>query len=274
MFGHNEIVGKKFFRDSPEAREGKLLVTSVFRTIQGEGPYAGMPAVFVRLAKCNLDCSFCDTYFDSGDWMTAAEILEAASAGSGPPRPRLLVITGGEPALQSEALDLQIDALMFAFDRVQFESNGVVPVGLDDRGTVTCVVSPKCLELGSRAYPRPIKAVLEQADCLKFVMSGDPESPYHRVPEWAHEWKGYTGREIYVSPMAEYRYLPEQTQQLYQARRRPSLEVRTAAERISFWESGLLDMEKCRRNYEYAARYALDYDLRLTLQMHLFASMP
>jgi organic radical activating enzyme len=66
MFGTNEIVGKKYFADAPA---DSLFVTSMFFTLQGEGPYSGMPALFIRLAKCNLDCSFCDTFFDDGDWM-------------------------------------------------------------------------------------------------------------------------------------------------------------------------------------------------------------
>lgn len=56
MFGTNEIVGKKFFRD---ATSDTLMVTSIFFTLQGEGPYSGMPALFIRLAKCNLSCNFC-----------------------------------------------------------------------------------------------------------------------------------------------------------------------------------------------------------------------
>ena len=46
MFGLNEIVGKKYFADAGD----KLFVTSIFYTMQGEGPYRGMPALFVRLA--------------------------------------------------------------------------------------------------------------------------------------------------------------------------------------------------------------------------------
>jgi 7-carboxy-7-deazaguanine synthase len=56
MFGHNEIVGQKYFK---EAHDDQLFVTSMFMTLQGEGPYRGEPAFFIRLAKCNLACSFC-----------------------------------------------------------------------------------------------------------------------------------------------------------------------------------------------------------------------
>lgn len=56
MFGQNEIVGKKFFKS---AAKDTLMVTSMFFTLQGEGPFSGMPALFIRLAKCNLNCHFC-----------------------------------------------------------------------------------------------------------------------------------------------------------------------------------------------------------------------
>lgn len=55
MFGLNVKVGKSFFRDAGD----KLFVTSLFYTMQGEGPLRGRPALFVRLAKCNLGCSWC-----------------------------------------------------------------------------------------------------------------------------------------------------------------------------------------------------------------------
>ena len=74
MFGKNEIVGQKYFKD---VAEDQLFVTSRFFTIQGEGPFRGKPAFFIRLAKCNLNCSFCDSFFDDGDWMTFDQI-EAA----------------------------------------------------------------------------------------------------------------------------------------------------------------------------------------------------
>ena len=71
MFGTNAIIGKKYFKETPV---DSLFVTSMFFTLQGEGPYAGLPAVFIRLTKCNLTCSFCDTFFDDGEWMTFEQI--------------------------------------------------------------------------------------------------------------------------------------------------------------------------------------------------------
>src|SRR5574344_1593020 len=71
MFGTNEVVGKRFFKD---AAPDQLFVTSIFYTLQGEGPFAGKPAVFVRLSKCQLSCSFCDTFFDDGEWLTFKEL--------------------------------------------------------------------------------------------------------------------------------------------------------------------------------------------------------
>src|ERR1700744_6310052 len=100
MFGTNQIRGKSAFKDAQD----KLLVTSIFLTIQGEGPYQGRPAVFVRLAYCNLDCSFCDTFFDQGDWFGVMELSHKVTAmidASFVDR-RLcgVVLTGGEPTLQ------------------------------------------------------------------------------------------------------------------------------------------------------------------------------
>ncbi len=56
MFGMNEKVGRHYFKDHPN---NTLTVTSRFYTLQGEGPFRGFPAYFIRLTKCNLDCSFC-----------------------------------------------------------------------------------------------------------------------------------------------------------------------------------------------------------------------
>lgn len=267
MFGQNEIVGRKFFDGNPEA-EDKLLVTSVFFTLQGEGPFAGRPAVFVRLAKCNLNCSFCDTYFDTGDWMTRDQLVERILEVSHGHRllDAVLVITGGEPMLQKNLTPFLVISAAY-FDKVQIESNGLQLIDMPN--SIYLVVSPKCAEVNGvpRDYQQLSKRVLDRAGCLKFVMSANPGSPYHTVPKWALDWRRDTGKPIYVSPMNEYKSY----QRTHGA---TTLEERNAAERVSFWEPGLLDLVRVRANHEYAARYALEHGMYLTLQMQLFANMP
>jgi organic radical activating enzyme len=291
MFGTNEIVGKKYFKDAPA---DSLFVTSMFFTLQGEGPYAGMPALFIRLAKCNLDCSFCDTFFDDGDWMTYAEISKKAHEtitgfwqGKGKDVPAwavnttqdkmypniVLVMTGGEPLIQDNISEFMAQQL-HNFKEVQVESNGipdtVVPPG------VTLVCSPKCVEKNGVAikYYAPSKTILDRADCLKFVMSADPASPYSSVPDWALAWRDRTGKQIYCSPMNVYNSLPQRIKLLRSEKGTITMAERsTVDEVISFWEPGLLNLEANQRNHEYTGQYCVENGLRLNLQQHLYASL-
>jgi organic radical activating enzyme len=76
MFGKNATLKR-------ELSDGQLLyVQEVFRTIQGEGPHAGLPATFVRLWGCHLKCYFCDTDFESNKQaMLLAELLAQCKDG-------------------------------------------------------------------------------------------------------------------------------------------------------------------------------------------------
>lgn len=290
MFGTNTITGKSFFRNAPA---DSLFVTSMFFTLQGEGPYAGKPALFIRLTKCNLSCSFCDTFFDDGDWMTFQEIeskiyhticdfwnqrSEAAPTwainGFNDYPGVVLVMTGGEPLLQDNISPFMERQLQH-FGAVQVESNGipdtVVPAG------VTLVCSPKCAEKGGVAtkYLAPSKTILDRADCLKFVMSADQNSPYSSIPDWALEWRrNNPDKEIYVSPMNVYNSLPQKIKLLRAEKGQITMQERsTVDEVISFWEKDLLDLKSNQANHEYTARYCIHHGLRLNLQMHLYASL-
>ena len=87
---------------SLEQGDGTLLkVHSIFMTIQGEGPFSGHPAVFIRLAGCNLACPFCDTeYTENAVTMTIPEIRKAVR-NAHTVNKGLVVITGGEPFRQN-----------------------------------------------------------------------------------------------------------------------------------------------------------------------------
>ena len=77
-------------------------INEIFQTLQGEGHNVGRAAVFVRFSGCNLRCPFCDTDFAASREMSGEEIAGAvASYGA-----RLVVLTGGEPALQAEGIRL------------------------------------------------------------------------------------------------------------------------------------------------------------------------
>src|SRR5713101_277844 len=88
-------------RDKPA---GELLVHEIYRSIQGESTFAGLPCVFVRLTACMARCSWCDTphAFKEGTPLPLATVLARVLALGCP----LVELTGGEPLLQPEALGL------------------------------------------------------------------------------------------------------------------------------------------------------------------------
>ena len=97
-----------------------MKVNEIFYSIQGEGMNTGRPAVFVRLAGCNLKCPFCDTDFSKSEDMTVEQIVdEVCRIGN---RCKFVVITGGEPTIQN-CVQL-IDTLHLAGYEVAMESNG------------------------------------------------------------------------------------------------------------------------------------------------------
>ncbi|STY28565.1 Organic radical activating enzyme [Legionella wadsworthii] len=291
MFGLNDKVGQSFFKT---ANADELFVTSRFFTLQGEGPFRGQPAYFIRLAKCNLACSFCDTYFDAGEWRSFTSLLDESeqvisaffqsrnlpvpSWAQGFSKKIVLVITGGEPLLQRN-LSVFLEKAKPYFQMIQIESNGTSILN-DLPQSTTLVVSPKCLEKNGKAirYLKPHLKMLERADYLKFVLSAPEEhryTPYSAIPEWAHEWAEKTNKQVFVSPMNRYQKEPQQVLSMREKGNELGLAERSEInEVVSFWEPNLLDLKKNQRNHEYAAEYCMKYGFILNLQIHLFASLP
>lgn len=150
--------------------DGLIEVHSIFYTIQGEGPFCGTPAVFIRLAGCNLQCPGCDTEYTRQrkelwpDQIVALARLQLDMSNSYPeydnwdkiPIPhslpdcngRLVVITGGEPFRQN--IQRLMERLVGAGFFVQVETNGTLPApdslysrDIASRTGVYVVVSPK-----------------------------------------------------------------------------------------------------------------------------------
>src|SRR5215467_11481001 len=113
------------------------LVKEIFGpTLQGEGAHAGRPCVFLRFAACNLACTWCDTDFapEGAEKLEATAIVDRL-VGLDRHVSRMVVVTGGEPTLQYDAL--LADALHAAGFAVHMESNGTrVPDGQVDWLTI------------------------------------------------------------------------------------------------------------------------------------------
>lgn len=198
-------------QQKPEARVKhgdlgeQLDIIEVFSTIQGEGPYAGYPAVFVRLAGCNLQCPWCDTQYTEGRKMRSVNDIVTDVLETRPRHTRLVVITGGEPLRQNIA---PLAALLVneGFN-VQIESNGVFAPNMALRlllltPHVMLVVSPKTNKIneGIWHYAKAFKYVIEDGkqsdeDGLPTVALGHKATPQVARPPVA-----FTGQ-IYVNPM-------------------------------------------------------------------------
>lgn len=84
-----------------------MKVAEIFTSIIGEGRYMGRPAIFIRLAECNLRCEFCDSEFawSSGIEMSSIDVIEKIRAINSKGIIENIVITGGEPLLQANELE-------------------------------------------------------------------------------------------------------------------------------------------------------------------------
>lgn len=119
---------------------GTLVIHEVYRSIQGESTYAGLPCTFVRLTACHLRCNYCDTAhaFNQGEALTVAEVLARALATGD----ALVEVTGGEPLLQAEVHDLMA-GLLDAGRTVLLETSGAVDTAaVDPRVVIILDVKP------------------------------------------------------------------------------------------------------------------------------------
>jgi 7-carboxy-7-deazaguanine synthase len=157
---------------------GQLLIHEIYRSVQGESTFAGLPCVFVRLAVCNSRCAWCDTphAFNQGALRTSDDVLAEVLAFACP----LVEITGGEPLLQEEVYPL-MTRLADAGRTVLLETSGALDVGPVDR-RVHIIMDLKCPDSGECAGNRWANLdVLKPTDQIKFVIAS------RRDFDWAAE---------------------------------------------------------------------------------------
>lgn len=155
-----------------------LLVSEIFKSIQGESSHQGLPCVFIRLSGCNLSCSFCDSVYarSGGEMLRIDEIVEKALKLCSP----LVEVTGGEPLFQENVYSLFAE-LQSRGLKVMLETNG----SLDIRAVpeyVLKIMDIKCPSSGMDSHMRFENiASLQPQDEVKFVISDRSDYDWAKV---------------------------------------------------------------------------------------------
>lgn len=159
-----------------------LYVSEIFHSIQGEGPNAGYPVVFLRTAGCNLRCTWCDTpyalEFRQGKKMEAHEVISDITSFNC----KHLVITGGEPMIQQKGLKEVLQQLNSYF--VEIETNGSFASEIEEFvNQYNC--SPKLKNSGNKAYE--LKLLPNDKTWYKFVV--DTEEAFQEVLQYIDRYQ-------------------------------------------------------------------------------------
>jgi 7-carboxy-7-deazaguanine synthase len=229
MFGKNKV-------SHPRSDAEGFLLKELFYTIQGEGPWAGYPAIFVRFAGCNLRCTFCDTDFEGGEGMSAAALagrIQKLIDSTGCYR---IVLTGGEPMLQPLA---QLLENYLPDPRVIFQ--------IETAGTVMPVMGHKAMRrlsiVCSPKTPQIHHLVEDNAQAFKYIIRVGELSPEDGLPTHSTQ-PGGAAQKLY-RPKGQWRAIYVQP-----------------------CDEGVGEEEKTRMNHQAAAAVAMRYGYRLSVQVH------
>jgi 7-carboxy-7-deazaguanine synthase len=185
-----------------------MVITEIFKSIQGEGTRAGLPCIFVRLTGCNLRCTWCDTAyaFHGGTKMSVTEVARRVDelAGRGEGRcgamaaVPLVELTGGEPLLQEEIYPLA-EELLAAGYTVMIETSGERFVGRLPREVIK-IVDVKCPDSGEAdTFEMRNLEAMDGKDEIKFVVASRRDYEFARDFAAEHQLTKRV-REVLFSP--------------------------------------------------------------------------
>jgi 7-carboxy-7-deazaguanine synthase len=152
-------------------------INEIFYSLQGEGKWTGLPNIFIRTSGCNLRCSFCDTTYayNDGKEMSINKILSQISKYPC----KYICITGGEPLLQNETLEL-IDVLLKRNYKICLETNGSINIEkVSKKKSLIISLDIKCpsSNMHEKNYFKNI-SLLRKDDQLKFVIKDKDDYNY------------------------------------------------------------------------------------------------
>jgi len=164
-----------------------MQITEIYKSIQGESSYAGLPCVFVRLTGCNLRCNWCDSeYTFTGGHRMSLEQIEA-EVESLSPEGGLIEITGGEPMLQERELVPLMERFLTAGYTVLLETSGERPLA-HVPSRVIKIVDVKCPNSGEGdSFDMENLDVLGPRDEVKFVVSDRTDYEFARDFTMRHD---------------------------------------------------------------------------------------
>jgi 7-carboxy-7-deazaguanine synthase len=157
-----------------------MQITEIYKSIQGESTYAGLPCVFVRLTGCNLRCSWCDSEytFTGGQRRTVEEVVEEVEQLS--PGGGLVEITGGEPMLQEREVVPLMQRLVDKGYTLLLETSGERPLQRVPARVIK-IVDVKCPNSGEPGtFDMENLEVLNRQDEVKFVLSDREDYEFAR----------------------------------------------------------------------------------------------
>lgn len=155
----------------PAANRQNMQITEIYKSLQGESTYAGLPCVFVRLTGCNLRCVWCDSEytFHGGRKMTSNQVLAEVARLS--PRGGLVEITGGEPMLQEREVVPLMQSLVTEGYHILLETSGERPLEQVPKEVIK-IVDVKCPDSGEgETFRMGNLQTLGGRDEIKFVLS-------------------------------------------------------------------------------------------------------
>ncbi len=173
-----------------------MYVIEIYRSIQGESSFTGMPCTFVRLAGCNLRCDWCDSeYTFTGGRKMSLEAVEEEVRRLSPTG--LVEITGGEPMLQESEVVPLMERLLASEYEVLLETSGERPLERVPNA-VHKIVDVKCPDSGEFGTFRVENlAALGPADEVKFVIASRADYDFARDFTRGHELVRRTGGVIF-----------------------------------------------------------------------------
>jgi len=186
-----------------------LYLIEIYKSVQGESSHAGRPCIFVRLAGCNLRCSWCDSeYTFTGGYKLSEDQVVAEIEKLAPVR--LIEFTGGEPLLQERELIPLMHRLLAQGYELMIETSGERSVDTVPKA-VHKIVDVKCPGSGESGRFRMTNlASLTDRDELKFVITNRDDYEFARDFIRTHDLAARAGQ-ILLSPAFSKTPSPERT---------------------------------------------------------------